>query len=343
MSPTLKQLEILKAVVTTGSISKAARLVGLSQPTLSQQIAKMEKTLEVQLFARGRSAGFLLTGPGEYWYQIAIDILDRHAAAEAFHETHFKKDRIELRFSSPYALRLWFFSEAAELAVSDSRIGGLEFVGSQSSTDVLDMLSTHQINCGVINEGFITSKNSDIHVTRVCNDQTVLVVPETIPDEVVQSVIKSRKAPENPAHFALTRYVDLGNRAPWRDQTQGWFRSNLPFATPFFRCPENVGAAWLVAEGLATAHVPLSMIRRLPEEVRGRVRIYEIDGTRFNVSFVAPKHYQSIPSFVTFQQRLCDNVRGEFEREMRLFENRHTLTKVDAARPVEQSTFHAAE
>ncbi|WP_417247890.1 LysR family transcriptional regulator [Celeribacter sp.] len=343
MSPTLKQLEILKAVVTTGSISKAARLLGFSQPTLSQQIAKMEKTLGEQLFTRGRSSSFLLTGPGEYWYQVAVDMLDRHATAEAFHNAHFKKDRIELQFSSPYAFRFWFFGKSAELAVSDPRIGGLEYIGSRSSTDVLEMLALRKINCGVVNEAFITKKYSDLHVTRVCRDQTVLVVPETIPDEVVQEAIETREAPEDPAYVALTRYVDLGDIAPWRDHTQAWFRTNLPFAFPFFRCSENVGAAWLVAEGVATAHVPLSMVRRLPDELRNRVRIYEIDGSRFNISFVAPKHYQSTPAFVAFQQQLCAHVSDEFECEMRMFESSLTLTKMSAARPVNQSVFLAAE
>ncbi|WP_198662663.1 LysR family transcriptional regulator [Primorskyibacter marinus] len=343
MSPTLKQLEILKAVVTTGSISQAARLVGLSQPTLSQQIAKMEKSLDTQLFVRGRSSVFHLTAPGEYWYQFAVDILDRHASAEIFHETHFKQDRIQLRFSSPYALRLWFFNKVAELAVSDPKIGGLEFVGSRNSSDVLDMLSMHQINCGVVNEAFLTGRNSNLHVTRVFSDRTVWLVPEAIPHEVIQTVINTCKAPEEPNYVALKRYVDLGTLAPWRDHTQGWFRSHLPLAMPFFRCPENVGAARLVAEGLATAHVPLSLTIRLPQELRSRVRMYEIDGARFNVSFVAPKHYQSIPAFVAFQKRLCEDVRSEFEGERQLADLKRVSMTDPCATAVGPAIVSAAE
>ena len=42
MDITLKQLQIFQAVVVAGSITKASRRVGLSQPSISQQLAKLE-------------------------------------------------------------------------------------------------------------------------------------------------------------------------------------------------------------------------------------------------------------------------------------------------------------
>lgn len=343
MSPTLKQLKILKAVVTTRSISKAAGQIGLSQPTLSQQIAKMEEALDTQLFVRGRNSSFQLTGPGEYWYQVASDILARHAEASTFHDNHFKKGSLDLRFSSSSTLRLWFFNKAAELAVSVPGISGLEFVGSRNSSDVLDLLAMHQINCGVVNEGLLTGKNSKLHVVRVYSDQAVWVVPETIPDDVVRDVLNTRQSPENPDYAALTRYVDLGEIAPWRDQTQDWFHNSLPFAKSFFRCPEHVGAARIVAAGLATAHVPQSLITRLPKELRRCVRIYEVGGCRFNVSFVSPKHYQSIPAFTSFQKQLCESVQGEYEHQLQQDEINRSLLEPTNKIPDGGARLSAAE
>ena len=45
MDITLKQLQIFRAVVIAGSITKASRRVGLSQPSISQQLAKLEERL----------------------------------------------------------------------------------------------------------------------------------------------------------------------------------------------------------------------------------------------------------------------------------------------------------
>lgn len=56
MGITLKQLEILRWVVVTGSITKASHRIGLSQPSISQQLAKLQETLDVQLIVRNRTA-----------------------------------------------------------------------------------------------------------------------------------------------------------------------------------------------------------------------------------------------------------------------------------------------
>ena len=55
MDITLKQLQIFRAVVIAGSITKASRRVGLSQPSISQQLAKMEERLGTQLINRNRT------------------------------------------------------------------------------------------------------------------------------------------------------------------------------------------------------------------------------------------------------------------------------------------------
>lgn len=55
MKVTLKQLEILQAVVLAGNISKSSSLLGLAQPTISQQLAKMEESLGVVLVRRERT------------------------------------------------------------------------------------------------------------------------------------------------------------------------------------------------------------------------------------------------------------------------------------------------
>lgn len=43
MDITFKQLEIFRWVVVAGSITKASHRIGLSQPSISQQLAKLEK------------------------------------------------------------------------------------------------------------------------------------------------------------------------------------------------------------------------------------------------------------------------------------------------------------
>jgi len=70
----LHQLEYFVAVVETGSFTNAAEQCGISQPSLSQQIIKLEKELGQILFDRlGRK--IVITETGEKLYPRALSIL----------------------------------------------------------------------------------------------------------------------------------------------------------------------------------------------------------------------------------------------------------------------------
>ncbi len=57
--PTLRQLEYFIAVAESESFRRAAEKLEVSQPTITAQIAQLEKQLEVQLFERSRSGALL--------------------------------------------------------------------------------------------------------------------------------------------------------------------------------------------------------------------------------------------------------------------------------------------
>lgn len=75
--PTIKQLEYFVAVAKASNFRKAAQKLGVSQPTLTLQIAAMEEELGLQLFDRSR-AGTLLTPAGRDLLPVARDILEHY-------------------------------------------------------------------------------------------------------------------------------------------------------------------------------------------------------------------------------------------------------------------------
>ena len=74
MRPTLRQLQYIVAVADTGRFHEAAKSLHVSQPSLSAQIAEVEKQLDVQLIERGRS-GALMTPLGTEFVRRARLIL----------------------------------------------------------------------------------------------------------------------------------------------------------------------------------------------------------------------------------------------------------------------------
>lgn len=71
----LRQLLYTVTVAEEKSFSKAAEKLHLAQPSLSQQIAKLEKELDVVLFERSTSS-VRLTDAGERFFTSALAILD---------------------------------------------------------------------------------------------------------------------------------------------------------------------------------------------------------------------------------------------------------------------------
>lgn len=82
MKPTLRQLIAFTALARTEHFGRAADLMHLSQPTVSNEIKSLERALGVTLFARSRS-GTTLTDAGTALLPYASDVV---VAAEALEE-----------------------------------------------------------------------------------------------------------------------------------------------------------------------------------------------------------------------------------------------------------------
>ncbi len=54
MAVTLRHIEVFRAVMTTGSVTNAAAMLGTSQPTISRELARFEHLIQMKLFERVR-------------------------------------------------------------------------------------------------------------------------------------------------------------------------------------------------------------------------------------------------------------------------------------------------
>lgn len=83
--PALAQIEIFLKVVETRSFVGAAKLLGMSQPAVSQSIARLEEIYPGDLFVRRRGAPLRLTPVGEALLPLAQAML--HTADQSFLRT----------------------------------------------------------------------------------------------------------------------------------------------------------------------------------------------------------------------------------------------------------------
>lgn len=311
MDITLKQLQIFRAVVIAGSITKASRRVGLSQPSISQQLAKLEERLGTQLINRNRTGTVNLTPSGEYWFKFSDDVLRKFDQAIDEHEKRYVDSRIFLRMGVSPTLRGRFLSAAARIASEESGFAKFEVTFGVTSGELVEQLRLHQLNCVIVNDESLAEDRTSFAMASLFHDPMLLAVPASVPDAMVEKALTKGAKPAL-LEPALTRYVEIDANVPMRPVSDAWYRAHLPYATPAFSAMTYAAAIDLVSEGLATAHTPQSLLPSLPNSVRSRLKVYTLPNMDRTIVLAMPKHLMTLPGYANIFRRLTDFCRHEY-------------------------------
>jgi len=96
----IRQLRYFIAVVQSGSFTAAAERIGVAQPALSAQIAKLESELGCPLLER-HPRGVVPTQAGRRFHRHAAEILDRVAVAQYETSQVSRTERVEVKVGLP--------------------------------------------------------------------------------------------------------------------------------------------------------------------------------------------------------------------------------------------------
>ena len=95
----LRELRVLRAIVTTGTATAAAELLGISQPAVSRALAQLEERLGRVLFAR--ESGRLLPTPEALSVDAELDVLFRALARIENPDRRAPDPSVPLRIAAP--------------------------------------------------------------------------------------------------------------------------------------------------------------------------------------------------------------------------------------------------
>ncbi|CAN7694132.1 LysR family transcriptional regulator [Mesorhizobium sp. LjRoot246] len=127
------QIEVFQAVMKTGSMTAAARLLNLSQPSISKHIQALEATIGAKLFVR-EGRGIIPTPTATSMFEEVHVLFDQASSVDRLLESFSRNARRRLRIGLPAVLRSRFISEvlahmktehkdlALYIAVKDSAI-----------------------------------------------------------------------------------------------------------------------------------------------------------------------------------------------------------------------------
>lgn len=165
---TIRHLKIFKTVADLGGMSKAAKELHITQPSISQAIAELEKYYGVKLFER-LSQKIYLTKEGELMLSFSRHILDSFEQMEAAMNQAVEKSslRIGCSVSVGTCLIEKILDEAKE-RIPQCQIS----VIVTNSSEIEQLILTNEVDVGIV-EGIL--KNKDLVITPVCEDELVLV------------------------------------------------------------------------------------------------------------------------------------------------------------------------
>ncbi|MDJ0387638.1 LysR family transcriptional regulator [Roseomonas sp. E05] len=242
--PTLRQLRTFLAVVDEGSVSLAARALGLTQPAASQQLRELERNLGVRLLDRaaGRSlptaAGAAFAAPARRAVAAAEEAV---AAALAHREGH--AGRVRVGTGATACIHLL----PPLLATLKQRLPALEVVVvTGNSDDMVRRLEEGALDCALVT--LPLAHNRALQVTPLLDDPLVALLPEAMagPGRAIR--------PPELAALPLILY-EAGGRT--RRLIDAWFERAGLSPRPAMELGSVEAIKGLVSSGLGASVLPL--------------------------------------------------------------------------------------
>lgn len=171
---TIRHLKIFTMVADTGGMSKAAKELHISQPSISQAIAELEKYYGVKLFER-LSQKIYLTKEGELMLSFSRHILDSFQQMEVAMSQAVEKRNLRIGCSvSVGTCLIDGILDEAKQRIPNCRM----HVVVANSAEIEQAVMTNQVDFGMV-EGMV--RNQELLVTPICEDELVLVCGKNHP------------------------------------------------------------------------------------------------------------------------------------------------------------------
>jgi LysR family cyn operon transcriptional activator len=172
----IRHLRYFLAVAEAGSFSRAADRLGISQPSVSQQMRDLETGLRVPLFQR-RGKRILLTPQGLIFQEHARALL--HQVENLLHELNGEPGELRgaLRLGVIPVLNVPLIPQLLGAFVADHPAISVT-VEEISSTEIETALEEGRMDVGL---GFLTRHSPNLSYERLCTDQFALIVAQNHP------------------------------------------------------------------------------------------------------------------------------------------------------------------
>lgn len=286
---TLHQMRIVWTVAHAQTVSRAAKQLGLSQPSLSQQIAKLETSIGHKVFDR-QAGRMQLTEIGTFLVQHVEQVMREVQALEdglsgftgGVRTIGIAGISSPLRVLLPPALRR-FHDEHPDIGFD---------LHESSPADVLAMLYARRANIGIVAASSIAQASMGFVQVPLLDDPYVLVVPEILDAAAFNNVI----------HFVYgTQH---------QKRIDEWYQATLPDHRVVARCRSFEGAVAMVRAGLGICLAP-ALSCFAGETLMSGIRLHDAGlGIPRPLVALVPSQYRHLAPYAALIETLQDVARN---------------------------------
>ena len=286
---TLHQLRIFWAVAHSETLTRAAKQLGLAQPSLSQQLSKLETTVGTRLFRR-HSNEMTLTEAGTYLLPKAEQILRNMQDLEDGLGQYSGGHRVTVRLAGINSVLRVVLPTA--LTNTQARFPDIDFdIQESAPADILEMLYGRRVNIGLLAANSVAEASVGFLQIPIIEDPYVLVVPEQLN---LDDLTDPRELA--PADWAmLNRSIQFIFGTQHAKRVADWYDQMLPEHRVAAQCRSFEVAIGLVRAGSGICLAPALSTVSGSASLDG-VRLYRINAdARRIVALVASQYRRQEP------------------------------------------------
>ena len=264
---TRKHLAIFKTVAKTKSMSKAAKLLYISQPTISQKIQEIEDEYQVKLFER-YSKTLFISEEGQTLLVKANQILNLYDEIE---HIFTKTKQFPLKIGATLTIGSTLISPI--LKKLKDKYQDITFQVYIDNTNVIEeKLLNNTLDIALV-EGTII--NQDLIVEPVIKDRVVFVCAQDSPLNNVKVMSLTE--------LSLHPFIDREQGSGTRNQLDECLKNNNIFLEPAWQCHSWESVKQAVLNGHGIALMPMKIIEN--EVIEKSIQVINVNNISIERDF----------------------------------------------------------
>ncbi|MAI02611.1 MAG: hypothetical protein CMP40_02125 [Rickettsiales bacterium] len=299
MAMTLHQLKIFWAVAQAKSYTKASKMLGLAQPSLSQQISKLEEEAGSRLFNRGFNK-IQLTDAGEYLSsraeQIIASLEETEEGLKQFSENTRGVIKVGMLSSVARNVLPSTMKDFSKIK-PNIEINVLEVAPAEA----IDLLYARQLNVAVVAADSIAASNLSFHSQEVYSDPYVLAIPKNIALENVKNLNDIED--ENKKILSSSIIFEFGSQH--KKRIEEWFKKSMVNTKAVAHTRSYEVALSMVEAGLGVAVLP-ALTAVVGYDRSYNVNLYHTDIPNRRLVALTPKQFINLEPSKSFLKSLTN-------------------------------------